>query len=80
MDSPENCLAECSVRFIYIQHRVVLSWLFGDGHATDELWVLMVSELFAIACTSKEVTTPCAQSRSMPTVMMSLLFAMEKVQ
>ena len=30
IDSPENRLVECSVRFIYIQHRA-LGWLFGDG-------------------------------------------------
>ena len=43
IDSPENRLAECSVRFIYIQHRAALSWLFGDGQAVDS------------ACASKEV-------------------------
>ena len=31
IDSPENCLAECSVRFICIQHHAVLGCLFGDG-------------------------------------------------
>ena len=31
IDSPENCLAECSVRFMYIQHRAALGWIFGDG-------------------------------------------------
>ena len=51
IDSPENRLVECSVRFIYIQHRAALGWLF----ATGEMWVLTVWELFAIACTSKEV-------------------------
>ena len=51
IDSPENHLAECPVRFIYIQ-RAVLGCLFGDGRRTDELWVL-TAELFAIACTSK---------------------------
>ena len=30
-DSPENRLAECSVRFIYLQHRAALSWLFGEN-------------------------------------------------
>ena len=54
IDLPENRLAECSVRFIYIQ-RAVLGCLFGDGRRTDELWVLTVWELFAIACTSKEI-------------------------
>ena len=33
IDSTENCLAECSVRFIYIQHRAALGWIFGDGRA-----------------------------------------------
>ena len=33
IDSTENCLAECSVRFIYIQHRAALGWVFGDGRA-----------------------------------------------
>ena len=55
-DSPENRLAESSVRFIYIQ-RAGLGCLFGDGRRTDELWVLTAWELFAIACTSKEVIT-----------------------
>ena len=54
IDSPENRLAECSVRFIYIQ-RAVLGCLFEDGRRTDELCVLTAWELFAIACTSKEV-------------------------
>ena len=31
IDSPENRLVKCSVRFIYIQHRAALGWLFGDG-------------------------------------------------
>ena len=31
IDSPENRLVECSVWFIYIQHRAALGWLFGDG-------------------------------------------------
>ena len=33
IDSTENCLAECSVRFIYIQRRAALGWIFGDGRA-----------------------------------------------
>ena len=33
IDSTENCSAECSVRFIYIQHRAALGWIFGDGRA-----------------------------------------------
>ena len=33
IDSPENYLADCSVRFIYIQHRAALGWIFGDGRA-----------------------------------------------
>ena len=33
--SPENRLAECSVRFIYIQHRAVLDCLFGDGRQSE---------------------------------------------
>ena len=55
IDSPENHFAECSVRYIYIQHWAVLGCLFGDRWRTDELWVLTVWELFAITCTSKEV-------------------------
>ena len=33
IDSTGNCLAECSVWFIYIQHRAALGWNFGDGRA-----------------------------------------------
>ena len=55
IDSPENHLAECSVRFIYIQHRAVLGCLLWGEQPTDELWVLTAWELFAIACTPKEV-------------------------
>ena len=33
IDSTGNCLAECSVRFIYIQHQAALGWIFGDGRA-----------------------------------------------
>ena len=33
IDSTENCLAECSFRFIYIQHWSALGWIFGDGRA-----------------------------------------------
>ena len=43
IDSPENRLAEYSVRFIYIQHRSALGWLFGDGRAVGS------------ACASREV-------------------------
>ena len=33
IDSTGKCLAECSVRFIYIPHRVALGWIFGDRRA-----------------------------------------------
>ena len=33
VDSTENCLEECSVRFIDIQHRAALGWIFGEGRA-----------------------------------------------
>ena len=42
IDSPENRLVECSVQFIYIQHRAALGWLFGDGRdvGSDDLRVV----------------------------------------
>ena len=45
IDSPDNRLAKCSVRFIYMQHQAALGWLFGGGRAVDS------------ACASNEVIT-----------------------
>ena len=53
IDSAENRLAECSVRFIYIQQRCPVG--FSE---TTTYWQAVGSdvwELFAIACTSKGV-------------------------
>ena len=45
IDSPENRLVECSVRFIYTQHRAALSWLFGDGRAVGSDGLRVVCNL-----------------------------------
>ena len=42
IDSTENCLAECSVRFIYIQHRAAIGWIFGDGRAVGSVGLTVV--------------------------------------
>ena len=66
IDSPENRLVECSVRFTYIQHRAALGWLFGDGRdvGSDSLRVVCNRLYFQGGNREFDKTTPCGRRRN----------------
>ena len=73
IDSPENCITECSVQFIFIQHQAVQKERIWK-------WSQLPLTTAVVRREWESFTVPCALFRSISTVVMNLLFAMDYMQ